>query len=252
MAWTSRERERCRQRTRRQRLARSPLPHLRFSAVRDSALQFRPIRQRGSSRPRCSRSGRACACILASVRQAGGLNVTVPRSRSGTVDASAARSSGIRPDRERGRRRRGWLLAHASESEVRLQFVADQAGSKHTGDSRNRGKGGPPVADHNAGPSRAWRCAPLAICRAEPISPETPLAHSKRGVGRARGALSAYPRRDQKQGVRVDRADDVRADGVPRPAGGEFRDFGSPRARLALVPPRVTRRLATRVAPIVR
>jgi hypothetical protein len=28
---------------------------------------------------------------------------------------------------------------------VRLQFVADQAGSKHTGDSRNRGKGGQPV-----------------------------------------------------------------------------------------------------------
>ena len=51
----------------------------------------------------------------------------------------------FRPDRERGRRRRGWLLAHASESEVRLQFVADQAGSKHIGDSRNRGKGGQPV-----------------------------------------------------------------------------------------------------------
>jgi hypothetical protein len=49
------------------------------------------------------------------------------------------------PQRTRGRRRRGWLLAHASESEVRLQFVADQAGSKHTGDSRNRGKGGQPV-----------------------------------------------------------------------------------------------------------
>ena len=46
-----------------------------------------------------------------------------------------------RPDRERGRRRRGWLLAHASESEVRLQFVTDQAESKHTGDSRNRGSG---------------------------------------------------------------------------------------------------------------
>ena len=28
---------------------------------------------------------------------------------------------------------------------MRLQFVADQAGSKHTGDSRNRGKGGQPV-----------------------------------------------------------------------------------------------------------
>jgi hypothetical protein len=28
---------------------------------------------------------------------------------------------------------------------MRLQVVADQAGSKHTGDSRNRGKGGQPV-----------------------------------------------------------------------------------------------------------
>jgi hypothetical protein len=50
----------------------------------------------------------------------------------------------IRPDRERGRRRRGWLLAHASESQVRLQVVADQAGSKHPGDSRNRGIAGQP------------------------------------------------------------------------------------------------------------
>jgi hypothetical protein len=36
-------------------------------------------------------------CIPASARQAGGLNVTVPRWRSGTVDASAARKGGIRP-----------------------------------------------------------------------------------------------------------------------------------------------------------
>ena len=50
-----------------------------------------------------------------------------------------------RPDRERGRRRRAWLLAHASESQVRLQVVADQAGGKHTGDSRNRDKGGQPA-----------------------------------------------------------------------------------------------------------
>ena len=38
-------------------------------------------------------------------------------------------------DPARGRRRRGWLLAHTSESEVRLQVVVDQARSKHTGDS---------------------------------------------------------------------------------------------------------------------
>jgi hypothetical protein len=42
-----------------------------------------------------------------------------------------------------------WLLAHASESQVRLQVGADQTGSKHTGDSRNRGKGG-----HWRGPSQ--------------------------------------------------------------------------------------------------
>ena len=51
-----------------------------------------------------------------------------------------------RPDRERGWRRRGWPLAHASESQVRLQVASDQAGSKHTGDFRNRGKGGQPVS----------------------------------------------------------------------------------------------------------
>jgi hypothetical protein len=44
-----------------------------------------------------------------------------------------------RPDRERGRRRRGWLVAHASESQVRLHAVADQAASKFGGDSRDRG-----------------------------------------------------------------------------------------------------------------
>ena len=38
--------------------------------------------------------------------------------------AGRAPGSGFRPDRERGRLRRGWLLAHASESQVRLQVVA--------------------------------------------------------------------------------------------------------------------------------
>jgi hypothetical protein len=40
------------------------------------------------------------------------------------------------------------MLAHASESQVRLRVAADQAASKHTGGSRNRGKGG-----HRRGPS---------------------------------------------------------------------------------------------------
>jgi hypothetical protein len=52
------------------------------------------------------------------------------------------RAHAARPDRERGRRRQGSLLAHASESQVRLQVVADQVGSKHTGDSRNAAKEG--------------------------------------------------------------------------------------------------------------
>jgi hypothetical protein len=49
---------------------------------------------------------------------------------SGPGARSALRSVAARP-RER--------------EQVRLQVVADQAGSKHTGDSRNRGKGGQPV-----------------------------------------------------------------------------------------------------------
>jgi hypothetical protein len=32
------------------------------------------------------------------------------------------------------------LLGHVSESQVRLQVASDLAGSKHTGDTRKRGK----------------------------------------------------------------------------------------------------------------
>ena len=48
---------------------------------------------------------------------------------------------------------------------MRLQVVADQAGSKHTGDSRNRGKGGQPgwavtTPDRRGdGDADFWRCA---------------------------------------------------------------------------------------------
>jgi hypothetical protein len=62
--------------------------------------------------------------------------------RSGHLIAAAISAAPFRPDRERGRRRQGSLLAHASESQVRLQVVADQVGSKHTGDSRNAAKEG--------------------------------------------------------------------------------------------------------------
>jgi hypothetical protein len=44
---------------------------------------------------------------------------------------------------------------------MRLQVVADQAGNKHTGDSRNRGKGGSGSGGRDAGPSRGLRCAPF-------------------------------------------------------------------------------------------
>jgi hypothetical protein len=57
---------------------------------------------------------------------------------------ASGESAGRRPDHERGGRRRGWLLGHASDSQVCLQVSADQAGSKHTRDACNRGKGGPP------------------------------------------------------------------------------------------------------------
>lgn len=72
----------------------------------------------------------------------------------------------------------GRLLARASESEVRLQVVADQAGSKHTGNSRNRGKGGQPVSPipipdrRGHGDAHLWRGARLCGLRAPtPASP---------------------------------------------------------------------------------
>jgi hypothetical protein len=51
--------------------------------------------------------------------------------------------SQVVPIRQRRGRRRRWLLRHASERQVRLQFAADRAASKHFRDSRNRGKAGP-------------------------------------------------------------------------------------------------------------
>jgi hypothetical protein len=59
--------------------------------------------------------------------------------RSFRVDSE---TSPDRPDQQRGGRRLGWLLGHASESQVRLQVAVDQAGSKHTGDYRNPGEAG--------------------------------------------------------------------------------------------------------------
>jgi hypothetical protein len=100
----------------------------RLVAASSGAAAPRPIRQRGSSRPRCCRSGRACACTPASVRQANGLNVTVPRSRSGTVDTSAARSSGIRPTGRDSRARSGARSVYESDG---AGPTADRRASSH-------------------------------------------------------------------------------------------------------------------------
>ena len=55
------------------------------------------------------------------------------RPEAGEVCLRRRRALASRPDRERGRRRRRCLLAHASESQVRLQVVACHAGGKRTG-----------------------------------------------------------------------------------------------------------------------
>ena len=74
---------------------------------------------------------------------------------------------------------------------MRLQVVADQASSKHTGDSRNRGKTrAAGVADHDAGPSRAWRCAPLANFRCVATCGSSLAYLSGRQVSRAGPGLS--------------------------------------------------------------
>jgi hypothetical protein len=86
----------------------------------------RPIRQRGSSRPHCGRSGRARACMPASVRQAAGSNVAVPRWRSGTLDASAARSSGFRPQQQPGSRLAASVLLNR-DAEARLSVPIGMA-----------------------------------------------------------------------------------------------------------------------------
>ena len=43
-----------------------------------------------------------------------------------------------------------------------------------------------------------------------------------RGPGRACGARVGVPAPEHKQGVRAEPDDDLRADGVARPAGGEY------------------------------
>ena len=74
-------------------------------------------------------------------------------------------SAAARPDQQRRQRGRRRLLRHAGDSPVRLQAAADQAGSKHTGDSRSRSKAGPSDGSLTAfggrrrRQSRKWRDA---------------------------------------------------------------------------------------------
>lgn len=60
-----------------------------------------------------------------------------------------------------------WLLGHTGESQVPLQLAADQAGSKHSGESPHRGKAGP--ASRSRQRARRWttpRCQRSVIRRA--------------------------------------------------------------------------------------
>ena len=126
-----------------------------------------------------------------------------------------------------GRRRPVSCSATRAPGDVRLQVAADRAAGKHLHDSRNRGKAGPQTGrsrrrgGRRADRLRKWRRAGRSRFR--------PRHLSRIQSGAPDGPAAPCPRTRAKQGVRVDRADDVRADGVPRPAGGEFRDFGSPR-----------------------
>jgi hypothetical protein len=60
-----------------------------------------------------------------------------------TPDVVVGLAPAGRPDQQRGGRRLGSLVGHASNSQVCVRLAADQAGSKHVGESRNRAKAGP-------------------------------------------------------------------------------------------------------------
>jgi hypothetical protein len=67
----------------------------------------------------------------------------VARSRRVRAIQQSVRRGGTiagRPIQKRRGYRRGWLLRHASNSELRLQVSADRAASKHLSVSRNRGQ----------------------------------------------------------------------------------------------------------------
>jgi hypothetical protein len=63
----------------------------------------------------------------------------------------------------------------------------------------------------------------VAKLGSQPILAQRPLAEWKAGPWTAPRRGVRVPAPEEKQGVRADRDDDVRADGVARPAGGEYR-----------------------------
>ena len=72
---------------------------------------------------------------------------TTSQPREATKRDRRRRCCEIRPFPQRRWGRCGSLLRRASDSQVRLQVTADRAASKHVGDSRNRGKEGPPARE---------------------------------------------------------------------------------------------------------
>jgi hypothetical protein len=91
----------------------------------------------------------------------------VPGSRSrgkkqaSLLEAGIGRRALLRffPLRQRGGRRRRWLLSRASDSPVRLQVTADLAATKQVGGSRKRGKAGLPSDPARAPDGRRRRSA---------------------------------------------------------------------------------------------
>ncbi len=102
---------------------------------------------------------------------------------------------GSRPQQQRRRRLRRWLLRRVSDSHGRLQIGPDEVGSKHTGGSRNRGTAGP-----RSGRSRRWageRRGQLRKWRtAGPLSVSEPALHS---CWRGSSARCPYGQREREK-----------------------------------------------------
>ena len=115
------------------------------------------------------------------------------------------------------------LLVELKNAEVGVSSSAASTGASF------RGKPIRSVAA--ARPPTARPVSQLANTGSEPISATRPLVAQKRGPGRARGPRVRVAAPEVKQGVRADRDDDVGADRVARPAGGDLRDRRRPFSR---------------------